>query len=104
MRDLDDTGSGTPTPVDGAVRARRREKCSSGVREIRLGRYRIGEVLGEGGMSTVYAAHDLLLERDVALKEMRLDTSIDPEVLVREARALASVHHPNVVTLFGLHF
>ena len=104
MTIVDDTGSGTPTPVDGVVRARRRELYPSGVREIRLGRYRIGEVLGEGGMSTVYTAHDLLLERDVALKELRLDACVDPEVLVREARALASVHHPNVVTLFGLHF
>lgn len=104
MTVVDDTGSGTPTPVDGALRARRREQYPSGIREIRLGRYRIGEVLGEGGMSTVYAAHDLLLERDVALKELRLDACVEPDVLVREARALAAVHHPHVVTLFGLHF
>lgn len=97
-----DTGSGDLTPLEGTVRQPRAR--ASSISEMRAGRYRIDEVLGEGGMSIVYGAHDTLLERDVALKELRLDASIDPSVLVREAKVLAAVQHPNVVTLYGLHF
>jgi serine/threonine protein kinase len=97
-----DTGSGDLTPLEGTLRARRVK--TSGINTIRGGRYRIDALLGEGGMSVVYGAYDTLLERDVALKELRLDTSIDSDVIVREARVLAAVQHPNVVAVHGLHF
>lgn len=70
---------------------------------LRADRYRVRGVLGEGGMSVVYDAHDTLLGRDVALKELRVGSPQDPDVLVREARALAAVQHPRVVGVFGLH-
>ncbi|MFG2844091.1 protein kinase [Kitasatospora sp. NPDC048296] len=62
--------------------------------------------LGAGGMGTVWRARDLLLEREVALKEMRSPATEDPgrslhtrERVLREARALARVDDPNVVAV-----
>ncbi|GAB3797033.1 hypothetical protein GCM10028798_07660 [Humibacter antri] len=65
-------------------------------------RYRLGEVLGRGGMSTVYRAWDEKLERAVAVKMFASDEPIaaDRERRLREAHVLASVSHPHLVTLF----
>jgi hypothetical protein len=65
-------------------------------------RYEIQEVLGTGGMASVYRAHDTLLERPVALKILHEHFSRDPEYVERfrrEARAIARVSHPNIVTV-----
>jgi serine/threonine protein kinase len=67
------------------------------------GRYRIDQPLGSGGMGTVYAGHDLRLDRDVAVKVLRDDLTADPSLrrrFAREARAVARVSHPNVVAVF----
>jgi len=78
-----------------------------------LNHYRILEALGEGGMGTVYLAEDTRLGRRVALKVIPPETAADPEALLRfrrEARTVAALNHPNVVTLYsveeaeGLHF
>jgi TolB-like protein len=68
----------------------------------RLGAYRLDRVLGEGGMGVVYLAHDDRLDRSVALKTLRLghDTAEARGRLVREARLLAGVSHPNVCQIF----
>lgn len=67
------------------------------------GRFRLVEQLGSGGMGTVWRAHDTVLDRDVALKAVRPDTAEAPDVsrerVLREARALARLNHPNVVTI-----
>ncbi|WP_394845266.1 tetratricopeptide repeat protein [Pendulispora brunnea] len=74
----------------------------------RVGRYVIVDWLGEGGMGVVYAAHDPELDRTVALKLLRegaSDIDIDQgERLLREARAMARVGHPNVVAVFDTGF
>jgi eukaryotic-like serine/threonine-protein kinase len=65
-------------------------------------RYEIQELLGAGGMASVYRAHDTLLERSVALKVLHEHFSRDPgyvERFRREARAIARVSHPNIVTV-----
>jgi serine/threonine-protein kinase len=65
-------------------------------------RYRLEEQIGSGGMSTVYRAFDPTLERWVAIKLMHRDISEDPDQLERfrrEARAVASLSHPHVVTV-----
>ncbi|MDQ0819173.1 serine/threonine protein kinase [Arthrobacter sp. V4I6] len=65
-------------------------------------RYRVGEVLGHGGMGSVYRGTDLVLDREVALKIFRADVA-DPEELGRqqiEARILARLNHHGLVTLF----
>ncbi len=67
------------------------------------GRYRVVDLLGEGGMSTVYGAYDTRLERPVAIKVLHLALGAPSSVLVREARVLAGVRHPNVVTVHSVH-
>lgn len=65
-------------------------------------RYRLDETIGSGGMSTVYRAYDPMLERWVAIKLMHRDISDDPDQLERfrrEARAVARLSHPHVVTV-----
>ena len=73
----------------------------------RLGKYEILERLGQGAMGVVYHAHDPLLDRDVALKVMLSQVAGDPEQKLRferEARAVARMMHPNVVTVFDLGY
>jgi len=70
-------------------------------------RYRLDRRIGRGGMGTVYAARDLALDRQVAVKVMREDLVGSPEAAERfrgEARAAARFSHPHVVTVhdFGL--
>ncbi|MFY0538853.1 serine/threonine-protein kinase [Nannocystis pusilla] len=65
-----------------------------------IGRYRVLGRIGAGGMGTVYAAHDPMLGREVAIKLARVDGPASLESrLLREARLLAQVRHPNVVEL-----
>ena len=66
------------------------------------GRYRIGPVIGRGGMADVHQAHDELLGRDVAIKVFRLAPSVPKHDLRyrREIRTLAALSHPNLVTIF----
>jgi len=79
----------------------------------KLGTYEIRSPLGAGGMGEVYRATDTKLGRDVALKVLPADMAQDSERLARfrrEARAVAALNHPNVVTLYsveecdGVHF
>ncbi|HMF17611.1 MAG TPA: serine/threonine-protein kinase, partial [Gemmataceae bacterium] len=70
-----------------------------------IGRYRILEWLGSGGMGTVYRAHDPHLDREVALKVPRLEPLWDDRALavqrfLREARAAAGVRHPHVCPIY----
>ncbi len=69
-----------------------------------LVRYRLEDAVGSGGMSVVYAAHDLDLDRAVALKVMRLDAGPEAEQsrLREEARAIAGLNHPNIVPVYDV--
>ncbi len=71
--------------------------------QILGGRYRLIELLGQGGMATIYRAADTGLGRDVALKLLRSEYLRDPDFSSRfrqEAQAAASLSHPNVVTVY----
>jgi eukaryotic-like serine/threonine-protein kinase len=65
-------------------------------------RYELEELVGTGGMSTVFRAYDLQLDRRVAIKILHSHYAEDPEYLERfrrEARAVARLSHPNIVTV-----
>jgi serine/threonine-protein kinase len=94
--DLD--ASGVEPPGSGSVR----------IGDVIAGQYLVREVLGAGGMGTVYLAEDQALGREVAIKLVRDDLLARPgarQAFVGEARAMARVRHQNVVTIhaFGEH-
>jgi len=69
------------------------------------GRYRIGDLLGRGGMGEVYAAQDTDLGRRVALKFVLPSAIEDASAksrLVREAKAASALNHPNILTIYEL--
>ncbi|WP_017380816.1 Stk1 family PASTA domain-containing Ser/Thr kinase [Paenisporosarcina sp. TG-14] len=69
------------------------------------GRYKVLEMIGGGGMSNVYLAHDMILDRDVAIKVLRYDFSNEDDLhrrFQREALAATSLTHPNIVNIFDV--
>ncbi|MBL9037018.1 MAG: protein kinase [Archangium sp.] len=75
------------------------------VHDVLSGRYRLESKLGEGGMGTVYVAHDSELDRQVAVKLLASNLVNDPEVVQRferEARLMAKLDHPNIVPVFDV--
>ena len=69
------------------------------------GKYQVNEEIGRGGMGVVYRGHDLSLGRHVAIKVLPEHFNTDEEVIQRfkkEARAMASLDHPNVVPVYAI--
>ena len=84
-----------------------RPRAASIVQGSQIGKYEIVKLLGRGGMGAVYQAFDPVLERAVALKVMLPEAAGDPEHkqrFEREARAVARLSHPAVVTVFDLGY
>jgi serine/threonine protein kinase len=72
-------------------------------RETKIGRYVVLTRLGSGGFATVYRVRDSSLDREVALKVMRPLLLSDPTFVERfqqEARVIANLDHPNIVTIY----
>lgn len=70
-----------------------------------IDQFRLEHEVGSGGMGVVYAAHDTLLDRKVAIKLVHPHRQADPEErdrIVREARAMAKLSHPNVIALHSI--
>jgi serine/threonine protein kinase len=100
-------------PVDDVEARRARAAIESRLfsgpaRPVRVGRYEIQGRIGAGGMGVVYRAHDPELARDVAIKLVNADlaSTKDPATararLVREARAMARLAHPNVLHVYDV--
>src|SRR6476646_3411419 len=70
-----------------------------------LGHCRVVAKIGEGGMGVVYRAYDEVLHRDVAVKVVKKDATLDTssrQNLLQEARASSSLAHPNICTIYDV--
>lgn len=68
-------------------------------------RYKVLKVIGGGGMANVYLARDMILDRDVAIKVLRLDFANDESFIKRfhrEAQSATSIAHPNIVSIYDV--
>ena len=92
-----------PVAATGPRHTRGDEQTVTEIGSVLGGRYRLVELLGQGGMATIYRARDAQLDRDVAVKLLRPEFGRDPDFLARfrdEAKAAASLSHPNIVAVF----
>jgi tRNA A-37 threonylcarbamoyl transferase component Bud32 len=86
------------------LRSTRPSDCWVGDHRAFDERYSLSELIGRGGMADVHLARDLTLDRDVAIKAPRLDKLDDPWVVERfrgEARTVAGLDHPNIVSVLS---
>ena len=70
-----------------------------------VGRYKIHEALGQGGMGVVYKAHDPKLDRTIAIKFLASDLTSNEEArrrFIHEARAASGLDHPNICTIHDI--
>ena len=81
-------------------------RCGGDLREALLpthlaGKFAVDRRIGSGGMGVVYKGHDLTLDRQVALKTLPRLSAAEAAHLRREARAMASVEHPHLASIYG---
>jgi len=96
LKQTDDTTAIVPAPPGGDVRVPPNKSM--------LGRYLVIAELGRGGMGVVVHAYDPKLQRELALKMLRHDVMSDEARIrmLREARAMAKLNHPNVVAVYDV--
>ncbi|MFJ4711138.1 serine/threonine-protein kinase [Streptomyces sp. NPDC088785] len=100
---------GVGTGAESAAGAEAASASRGAEGRLLAGRYRLGAVLGRGGMGTVWRAKDETLGRTVAVKELRFPTSIDDEEkrrlvtrTLREAKAIARIRNSGAVTVYDV--
>jgi serine/threonine protein kinase len=97
-----------PTPTQSSTSAENRavQELLQRLREATLGVYEIHGELGRGGMATVFLAHEISLDRKVAIKVMS-PSMVHGEGMVerfkREARTAAQLSHPNIIPIYAVH-
>ncbi|HSN32742.1 MAG TPA: serine/threonine-protein kinase, partial [Ideonella sp.] len=89
--------------IDGPDAAEDDAAAAPGIGHI--GRYTLRRRIGEGGLGTVWAAHDPLLSRPIAIKTLNVEVAADARasfdaLFLNEARAAAALSHPNIVTVY----
>ena len=80
--------------------------ASGKTKEVVMGDYRLTKKLGQGGMGAVYQAHQISLDRPVALKVLSEELASKPAFVgrfQREAKVMAKLDHPNVLRCYGVH-
>ena len=87
----------------GATSSRSIDVVRERLQRIVEGKYRIEKLLGKGGMGAVFLAHDMTLEREVAIKVLPPDVAQDEQVVRRfqqEAKTAAKLDHPNIIPIY----
>ncbi|MGH7700217.1 MAG: protein kinase domain-containing protein, partial [Gemmatimonadales bacterium] len=95
---FDVSGGGVATSVGAHT-----EQLMGRLQGVVHGKYELRRMLGKGGMAAVFLAHDLTLEREVAIKVLPPDISQDPQVVKRfhqEAKTAARLDHPNIIPIY----
>ena len=101
-----DSGTGLPNSPATAFATNSDEQTEEQLPTIgHIGRYALKYRIGAGGLGTVYAAHDPLLSRLIAIKTLNLELSAEEResfnaLFLNEARAAAGLSHPHIVTVF----
>lgn len=91
------------TGGDAAATSGQIEGLLGRLQKVVEGKYTIERILGKGGMGAVYLAHDLALDREVAIKVLPPDISQDPQVVKRfqqEAKTAAKLDHTNIIPIY----
>src|SRR5579864_9516642 len=95
---------GCPWELYSLLPLRKEEEMTMSTEQFkRLGKYELQQRLGQGGMAEVWKALDTQLQRYVAIKILHTNLQNDPDFIkrfLREARAVASLHHPNIVQIY----
>jgi serine/threonine-protein kinase len=94
----DQTGGGTATTTSAELAG-----LQGRLQRIVEGKYKIERMVGKGGMGAVFLAHDLTLDREVAIKVLPPDISQDPKVIQRfqqEAKTAAKLDHTNIIPIY----
>ncbi len=94
----DQTGGATASTTSGEI-----ENLQRRLQRLVEGKYEITRMLGKGGMGAVFLAHDLTLDREVAIKVLPPDISQDPKVIQRfqqEAKTAAKLDHTNIIPIY----
>ena len=94
----DQTGGGTATSTSAELQG-----LQVRLQRIVEGKYRIERMVGKGGMGAVFLAHDLTLEREVAIKVLPPDISMDEHIVKRfqqEAKTSAKLDHTNIIPIY----
>ncbi len=102
--DLSNPGTGAGAGA-GARTLERPEELTTRLTQTLEGRYKIGKMVGRGGMGAVFFAEDLTLERPVAIKVLPPEVSHDENLVgrfEREARTAAKLDHPNIIPIFAV--
>ncbi len=95
-----------PTRESSSVEHRAAQELLERLRKATLGVYDVHSELGRGGMATVYLAHEISLDRKVAIKVMLPSMVHGPgmvERFKREARTAAQLSHPNIIPIYAVH-
>lgn len=77
------------------------EEQSAQLNHSSMAHFKIIDILGKGGMGTVYKAKDLALERFVAIKMIRMSNAKHP-LMLAEAKTISKLNHPNIVTIYDI--
>ena len=105
-------GAGAEPPSEGGIETKAMRRAvearlfGDAAEPVQVGRFVLGDRIGRGGMGVVYRGHDPELDRAVAIKIVRRDpgasSGADAERMLKEARALARLNHPNVVSVLDV--